>query len=776
MSIARSGPAPALVSLLGFLGLAAAACGTSPASSTLDEATDEVVPGGGAVDGAVAAGLVFDLASQGSAAVPRDVTVLPEPSRYPIGTVDTDVREMLRAVEEGRRGEIVVPERQGDLTIDVYTLQDDAADLDGDGQTDRILLRYAVVPRPGVPTVSVGWLVAVLADEDGSIGPDQVKNGVLIDAVMVESTESRPLVLAGVKGGKKRSVTYLKATADGGYERIVATPRQATVEERLQPDAARDLALVTSAMRVFDTGVLAPEMAYVKAFIHQGFMPEVEAVEGTRDLVFPEILAPLYASLKLVQARLAVPEVGQQYAEVEPRMAMMTTLLVREGDLRLGLTAEELRRRMEGLQQLGDEFGALQEALTLDGQPMRRRDFENKLAEIADADERARVTRVYQDAFRPMVAEDGRYRQFIGEMNEIARAHGYANYPDMRMVEKFGVDLAGFQAWMDEAWAATDADARAFVESLEQFAGTERLTYWQVGQLSDAWVLERVGVEAMPTLSEADAIAILKQMYRDVGFDMSQPPYDAITMDWYQDDLKWNRAGTAATATPEHAYFTSNLRPGVPIPLNEWETPVHETGHTIHYQTSGAVGQGLSSYQNMMPSYVAEGVAMTFEELAVTTPALMARYFGGKEGFTDTFIQVYPEARAQATAWQTRRLLTMAAYEVNLYVDRNEDGSTRPWSERVAAWDGMVRDRLFVEPPADSLAQIMCRSHPFDDQSMLGYGSYALGYLMVSQIRHRTIAEGTDAELQAFGAAMKELMEQGALADRQSTTDIINTL
>jgi hypothetical protein len=505
-------------------------------------------------------------------------------------------------------------------------------------------------------------------------------------------------------------------------------------------------------------------------------MPEVEAVEPTRDLIFPEVLAPLYASLKLVQARLSVPETAQQYAEVEPRAQMMTTILVHEGDLRLGLGADELRQRIEGLQQLGELFGELDGALQLDGETMRRRDFENKLNEITDAGERARVTKVYQDAYRAMVADGGRYQQFIGEMNTIAQAHGYANYPDMRMVEKFGVDLAGFQAWMDEAWASTDADARAFVESLEQFAGAEQLTYWQVGQLTDTWVLDQVGVKEMPTLSEADAILIMKQMYRDVGFDMDTPPYDAITMDWYQDDLKWNRAGTAATATPEHAYFTSNLRPGVPIPLNEWETPVHETGHTIHYQTSGAAGGGLSSYQNMMPSYVAEGVAMTFEEVALASPTLMKKYFGGKDGFTDKFLEVYPKARAQATAWQTRRLLLMAAYEVNLYVDRNADGSERPWSERVAAWDAMVRDRLFVEPPADSLAQIICRSHPFDDQSQLGYGSYALGYLMVSQIRHKTIVEGTQAELTRFGEAMKELMTQGALANRQSTSNIINKL
>ena len=203
---------------------------------------------------------------------------------------------------------------------------------------------------------------------------------------------------------------------------------------------------------------------------------------------------------------------------------------------------------------------------------------------------------------------------------------------------------------------------------------------------------------------------------------------------------------------------------------------MHETAHTLHYQTSGAQAPGLSSFQNNMPSYIAEGVAMTFEDAPVCTPQLMTKYFGGKEGFTDELFEVYPQARGRAAAWQTRRLLLMGMYEVNLYVDRNPDGTERSWEERVGAWDGLVRERLFVEPPADSLAQIMCRSHPFDDQSQLGYSSYSLGVALVRNVRDRTLTTGTGEELTAFGAAMIELMAQGALADRASAQAIIDGL
>ncbi len=695
-----------------------------------------------------------------------------ETASYPVGTTGTDVREMLKAVEEGRRAEIAVPETFGDLAIQVQTAWADVGDLDGDGAADKILMRTATVPHEYEPTVSVSWLVAVLAAADGTTGPDQQKAGILIDAARVEGDQA-PLRYTEFFPGEEATLRY-ERLGEGGY-----APWQAVVRKSgaaIEPDLDRDVALIQSAMAVYDAGVLAPEMAYVKAFIRKEFLPEVETVETTRDLMFPEVLMPLYTGIKVVEQRLASNAHVATYTAAEPQLAVMTGILAHEGDLRLSLSADELRRRVAGLQELGEIFEGLEAGLELDGEKARRRDFEIKLGQVSDAAERAAVTKTYQDQFRPMIAPGGRYEQFISEMNEIARAHGYRNYADMRMVEKFGLDLDGFLAWVEQTWQATDADAKAYIDSLEQFAGVESLTYWQVKQLSDAWITEQVGMGSLPKLSEEDAVAVMEQMYRDVGFDMDAEPYDRITMDWYQHDLKWNRAGTAATANPQQAYFTSNLKPGAPIPLDEWQTPVHETGHTLHYQTSGAAVPGLSCYQNNMPSYVAEGVAMTFETVPVANEPLMRRYFEGKQGFTDKLFQVYPQVTRQAAAWETRRLLNMAMYEINLYIDVDADGNARSWEQRTGAWPQMVQDNLFVEPPEEALAQIMCRSHPFNDQSQLAYASYGLGFALVNQIGLKTIVEGNDEELKRFGEAMHKVMADGAVANRDSVQAIVDAL
>ncbi len=712
-----------------------------------------------------------DTASE-PAVPPEAVATAPVTASYPVGTSGSDVREMLEAVDEGRRAEIVIPETFGDLAIQLQSRWIDVADLDGDGTADKVLERTATVPHEYEPTRAASWLVAVLSAADGTVGADQEKAGILIDAATIEG-EQAPLRFVECHPGDQAVVRYDRWNGEG-YEpwQGVATP----TAEVTEPDLERDVALIQSAMAVYDAGVLAPETAYVKAFIRKEYMPEVEAVESTRDLIFPEVLRPLYTAIKVAEQRSRDEAQAATYVAAEPQIAVMIGILDHEADLRLSLSADELRRRVAGLQELGEIFEGLEEGLELEGAKARRRDFEIKLGEVADPAERAAITTTYQDQFRPMIAADGRYQQFIAEMNEVARARGYENYADMRMVEKFGMDLDGFLGWVEQTWQATDADAKAYIDSLEQFAGTESLTYWQVKQLSDAWILDQVGVEELPKLSEEDAVAILQQMYADVGFDMATAPYDRITMDWYQDDLKWNRAGTAATANPQQAYFTSNLKPGTPIPLDEWQTPVHETGHTIHYQTSGATAPGLSSYQNNMPSYVAEGVAMTFETVAVANETLMRRYFEGKPGFTDKLFAVYPQVTRQAAAWETRRLLNMAMYEINLYIDQDEDGNVRSWEDRTGAWPQMVRDTLFVEPPEDALAQIMCRSHPFNDQSQLGYASYGLGFALVNQIGLQLLVEGNDEELQRFGAAMGEVMAAGALANRasvQATADAL---
>ncbi len=112
-----------------------------------------------------------------------------------------------------------------------------------------------------------------------------------------------------------------------------------------------------------------------------------------------------------------------------------------------------------------------------------------------------------------------------------------------------------------------------------------------------------------------------------------------------------------------------------------------------------------------------------------------------------------------STAWEQRKLVVMALMELNLY--ENE----APWNDRMPVWKDMVKQLLFVEPKGIKLGQILCRSHPYGEQSQLGYASYPLGAATMIKVRDNIIKEGTDEELARYGEAMKRIMATGATGD-----------
>lgn len=704
-------------------------------------------------------------------------TGLPSPTeetrRYPVGSKGSDVRPMLKAVREGTRADIPIPATFGDLAVEVTTRHYPAAgDWDGDGRPDELMVRTAVVPDLDEKPTTVSWLVALPAGPDGTIGPDEEKRGVVLYAAAAPGAAA-PFTLVALEGEGPVATVRVGAGEGATHRRIAVARAQKWADDEAIRSA--DRRLVETASLVFDRLVLAPETSYVKAFIRKEFQAEVEQVEPVRGLAVPEILRPLYGALQAAEIRLRDVAAREGAPPWAAKARDLAHLLVGEADLSLRYGASEFRYRVEALQKLSKAWRDMEAALSFDGKPLRRVDFETRIAETDDAAERLRLAETYERAFAPLYAEDGGYAAMISKLNEIARSRGYRNYADMRVEEVFGVDGEAFRSWIEDAFATTEAPAKAFIEELREQKGGGDLGYWEAGHLKKAWLERSLGVREIPKLSEQQARAILVRHLADLGFDLASAPYDRITMDWYQDPLKQDASGVAATATPREAYFTSNLRPGQPIPLNEYETVVHETLHTIHYQTSGEASGGSSAWQNLMYSYIAEGITMSGESLPVATPALMERYFSGLEGFTPELMKHYPEVTRRAEAWDLRRLLVMALMEVNLYEDRHADGSERPWKERLAYWPQLLAERLWVVPDGITMGQILCRMHPTAEQHQLMYASYPLGRILVGQLRDALVKEGTPDELRRYGDALRTLMARGALADepyvRRMTAD-----
>ena len=700
----------------------------------------------------------------------------PQRRRYPVGTRGSDVVAMLRAVEQGKRAEIEIPAAFANLYVEVEDRWlAESPDWTGDGRADGTLLRLVRAPDLKEQLTTVAWLVAVPAGPDGAPGPDQLKQGRVLWSGEAPGSEPSFAVVGVVPGPPPAlAVVAFEAGPPGARQGRKLSVGLAERPTPLMARQRRAAGLVAGAQRVFDRLVLAPETAYVKAFIRKEFEPEVDAMEPVRGLAMSEILRPLYTELVAAREVLsAAPAPGAKDVAWLPGARDMAALLVRDADAALFLSSAEHRTRVGLLGVAAKAWREMEAGLSWEGKPMRRTDVETQLAETTDPKRRLAMARAYEAAFAPLYAADGPYLPMVAAVNAIARRHGFRNFAALRLQQVFGVSEPELRAWIEEAFAATEEPARAFVADLRARKGGGELGYWEVGSLQRQWQRDQLGVEELPRLSEQQALAILRRHLGDQGFDLSQPPYDRITMDYYLDPLKQAQGGVAATATPTHAYFTSNLKPGEPIPLHEFETLLHETLHTLHYQTSGQASGGSSAFQNLMYSYIAEGVTMSGQALPTATPALMRRYFSGLPGFTETLMQRYPEVQRRAEAWTLRRLLVMALMEMNLYEDRRPDGSERPWAERLRQWPTLLAERLWVVPDGIALGQILCRMHPTADQHQLMYAAYPLGRVLVGGLRDSVVREGTLEELQRYGAVIRRLMARGALASQPTVKELL---
>jgi hypothetical protein len=693
---------------------------------------------------------------------------------YPIDTKDSDVLEMIQMVRDGKREDIIIPNEFGNLKATVKSFwMNNVGDFDGDGNLDSLLLRTTTIPYVNKPTTTSAWLVAVKDDNgDGQLSADEEKAGVVISSatMMGENIPITEISVNDFNNDGRTDVAYTKHI-DGKSKTYRAISQETPVI-----DKEEDNALIESAMLYYDAVIMAEERGYVKYFIRKEFEAELGAIGISRAVVFPEVLRPLYSSLKMIDTR--SPDnrtlLQEDLTQGQARMFALNKILTKAGDLELELTAEEMAYRTEATTTLSRQFDDLENSLEWNGELVTHSRFEQMLASQPDDAVRLAMAEHYKNHYAPIYAEGGTYHQYIERMNEIAINHGYEHYADMRIRQVFGISYTDFRTWVDDTLNATEKSARAYIDALQEFSGKESLRFWDVGFYKQAWVKQQTGLVEFPSFTSNEILGtpenpsgLLDRYYADLGFDLRSDPYNRITMDPFLDPLKPAYPGVAATATPADAYFTSNIVPGENILLRESETFTHETVHDVHYITAGQKLPGISSYLNTMPGYVTEGIGLGTQDIPFMSPALIKRYFGDNEGFSEAFIQKYPEVLEMSQAWQTRMLIHMALTEVNLYAN---PGS---WSEKLNDWPTRAKEDLFVDPEGIELGPIIYRTHPVGGQHQLYYASYPLGAVNIRRIRDAMIKEGTPEELKLFGDVLREIMSGGALMDQAQINDIV---
>lgn len=691
------------------------------------------------------------------------------PVYYPIGTQGTDVEHFIDMFRQGKRNEITFPKEVGTLKarVNSYWVNNGKIDFNADGKSDRLLLRTVNIPKGDFKSLSTAWLVAITdANGDGKISADEEKAGMVIASGMMAG-DSSPITQVEVgdyNNDGMIDVGYTKWDSDTGFYNNY----KAIGSKTEKVDAQNDRELVLSALAVYDAFIHAVESAYAKRFV-VGTFNEADLLENSKAVLIPEVLRPLYSSIKDVRQRCESAKWKESYDNLDKRIGTLSRIFIRAADPALALSTEDLIYNDGVLTNLSNEWDEAFGNLKWDGEKVNYVTYEQKLSSEGNASKRLQKTTEYEELYAPIYEENGTFHQYVLEMNGRAQKYGYRNFAEIRAQQMFGVSLQELEAWIDAEMKATEVDAKEYIEDLKNYAGKDSIGYWEAYVLHNARIKEKSGFTELPTLTQEQAFRALHQFYEDMGYPLDQAPYNTITMDpfYKKGDIKENRNGTAVAATSYHAHFTCNIDSDKPIIIEDFKTLVHELMHDIHYTTAGRYFPGYLSYQNNTYNYVAESLTMATQFLPFEYPDLMKRYFGDVDGFTDEFIESYSKAKRLQNAWEIRRVLVMAKTELQFYT------SEKPWKERLGFAREETRKSLFVEPEGTKYGHITARGHPFWKEAQLSYASYGLGNAMVSRIKKATIKEGTLDELRLYGQRIKPIMEQSADADRASIMKIV---
>lgn len=699
----------------------------------------------------------------------QNAAIKSDTEAFSIGTLGSNVVDMLKLVRENKRSDIDIPLEMSNMyaTITSYWIDGEHMDWNGDGKKDALLLRNANLQNVDASSKTAGWLIAIVDDGDGKISSDEEKRGIVIASGIMDGNFS-PItnITLEKQGSGKTKISFDKA--DDERQKHVKRSVDDVMALDDKSDYDRDSDLVYTTLFYYDeVGVQAEETAYVKEFIRKEFEEERKKVEQSKSVTIPKVLRPLYGSMKSLNRRLMDEGLKDKYDSKDKNIFILNDIFVKAADQALTFTASDHAYRTNATADIYEQFNKIASSLKWNGENIRYGDYLTMIADEPGRKTRRWMGHMMTQHYAPLYNANGEYRKYVDRMNSIARKYGYDNYAEMRIMEKFGITLPEFKKWVESTFENTEEDASEYIGELKTILGKNNIGYWDVDFLTNSWIKMKSGSDELPTLSDEQAFQVLKSFYGDMGFDMDRTPYSKITMDAFQSDLKHDTGGTAATATPFEAYFTCDLVAEKPIQLTRFETLVHELLHDMHYQTAGEEVPGHSSYQNNMYTYVAEGLTMSTEGLPIGTPSLGKRYFGKYDGFTDAFFDAYPQVSRKKGAWEIRRLLLMALAEINLY---EEDA---PWNQRVAFWRDNCEEKLFVRPEGVELGHAIFRPHSFSSQYQMIYAGYPLGKATVMRIRDGIVKEGTPEELAEYGKALRRIMKLGARADQSFLMEMV---
>ncbi|MBF0104106.1 MAG: hypothetical protein HQM16_02155 [Deltaproteobacteria bacterium] len=604
-------------------------------------------------------------------------------------------------------------------------------------------------------------------DKEGDIpSPDMIKQGAVI-AVAQHLGECHPFTDFAVTATDGQHAVHYRAydPATGQYVDKTLDTGMSEPADTVEKQYLKDRQLFDALFEI--QGYVLNSLGYFAILQGAEFSKgnaSVEQAGKTATEVVHLLSAPLMRLVDRFDAIMKDEALKAYYSQRDPDlipfMKAMTIyakkeLLLKKEDAN---TITELATASEKLM-----TGAL-EKFKWKGKQLTRAEFYQTLRELNDPKDRRELLETYSGAV--LKAHQNGLFPMIDRLNALAQKYGYTNFAAYKGDVMHGITPEQFDKQCREYHEANSAALEAFIKELTRLNGGKTVYEWDVHHLADQLAKEKLSGGEIPKIRFSDALDAAKMFFKDLGIDLDQAPLKGnIFFDTNKRADKYGNAFAEALGDGRQAWFNTNFDTTEEISLEDLGTIIHELVHDIHFITAAQRARGNRAMGlDGNPNIWVEGIAVATDKL-VTSQGFLDRYLSHLPQFSDPAVRkAIAEADEGLTIYDQMVAMSRARFEINLYQDKNPDGTARSLKERLDFWTEWAKKYLHVEALKGSEGGRVWATPHF--AGLPGYYvSYTGGFqtaLHAAEDVYAGLLKGDGALLKKGGSKLLHLFDMGA--------------
>lgn len=645
--------------------------------------------------------------------------------------------------------------------------------LDASGQTSSLLLlsvKIYVEPQARDKRRTISFLIQLPGDSsqdsNEAAAEERLKQGIVLAVASHDGNISpfKGFVIENRQGDPLDYVHYKRFDAQKN-KFVSETLPYSGASLPLAEQYRHDRVLFDALFEIF--GYTNNSVGYRE--IQQGAEYDVgsKAVEeGSKAFTrFAHIMAaPMLRLADRYDAIVNNPELVAYYNKQDPDLLPFMRTMSISARKDLLLSREDSDHITELSNKSDKSMNAVLEEFRWKDKSLTRSEFYQVLRETKDPQEREELLKAYSQTV--LKAHEQGLFPMIGELNQIANKYGYANYAEYIGQIMHGITPDEFAQKVDDFYANNKDRLVEFVRQLTGLNGGKPVHEWDVHYLADELSRQKLDGLDVPKIKFSDALKVAKRFFKDIGIDLDAAPFSGnIFYDTNKRENKYGNAFATGIGDSSRAWFNTNFDPNEEIALEDLGTIVHELTHDINFIAAAKRDRGNSQMGLAgTPNIWTEGIAVAVDQI-VANKNWMDRYLADLPQFSDPKVrQAIADASDGLALYDQMLVMLRARFEINLYQEKNPDGTSRTLEERKNYWSYLARNYLHVEAMEGSKGGRVWATPHF--AGMPGYYvSYSGGYptaVKAAKSIHDGVNHGDVTEMQRGGDMLLHLFDAGA--------------